>query len=319
MRPASAARLLRLYPAGWRARYGEEFAALLEEHPSSFKTLLDVLRSAVEAHMNPLDSNSRQPAALGAWVWCAWMLAMAAGMNLCGMVDDSPLVAAMNGSWLLAGSWSGIEIGSVLAGAAILLAGLPLAWSVLHYALQARRRDVLFRLAFPLAATLVFATWVAAVSLWTGGHWGASPWAEAFSRPDWAAVTFRWPTGVISAALLLLWFGGSAVSITQAMRRSEFPALRISLPGARVELQPLRFAAPLAKWAAGGIALMLISVTLWGLAASRQAAAAFHASRGPLGLSAPATWLLSLLLFGAAALFSVRAAWRARALRFDAE
>ena len=319
MTPAAASRLLRFYPSGWRQRYGSEFAALLEEHPFSLKTLIDVLRSATEAHMSPLNSSQREPAALGARVWCAWMLALPAGLLLCGMVDDSPLVAAMAGNSFLANSWNAIEAGCVLAGAAILLAGLPLAWSVLHYALQARRRDILLRMAFPLLATLQFATWVAAVMAWTHGHWGASPWAEAFSRPDWPAESFRWPTGVITAVLLLLWFAGSAVSIAQAMRRSGFPALRLALPGVRVELQPLRFAASLAKWAAAGIALMLVSVALWGWTASRQAGEAFRACRGPLGLSAPGTWLLSLILFSGAAVLSLRAAWRARGLRFDTE
>ena len=41
---------LRLYPRAWRRRYGEEFAALLEQVPASPAVLLDVLRGAVDAH-----------------------------------------------------------------------------------------------------------------------------------------------------------------------------------------------------------------------------------------------------------------------------
>jgi hypothetical protein len=318
MTPAAASRLLRLYPAAWRQRYGDEFAALLEDHAFSFRTLLDVLWSAAEARLDPPDPGQREPAALGAWMWWAWMLALAAGMVLYGMVDDSPLSAPHAGS-LLQGSWLGIEMGATLAGAAILLAGLPLAWSLLRYAVSAGRRDLLLRLAFPFAAALAFAGWVTAVVVWTGGHWGASPWAVAFFRPDWPAAGFRWTTASISAGLLVLGLAGSAVSVAQAMRRSDFPALRVSGPGARVELQPLRFAAALAPWAAAGMLLMLVSAASWGLAAIRHATTAFQASSGPLGLGAFATWLLSLMLFAAAAALSARSAWRARSLRFDAE
>ncbi len=49
---AIAARLVRLYPDGWRKRYGEEFVALLEHDPPSLATFVNVLLSAVEAHMD---------------------------------------------------------------------------------------------------------------------------------------------------------------------------------------------------------------------------------------------------------------------------
>jgi hypothetical protein len=39
--------LLALYPRRWRARYGDEFAALLEETPLTVAAVVDVLRHAV--------------------------------------------------------------------------------------------------------------------------------------------------------------------------------------------------------------------------------------------------------------------------------
>jgi hypothetical protein len=44
-------RLLRLYPAEWRARYGEEFEALLEQQRVSLGTVLDVLAGALDSHL----------------------------------------------------------------------------------------------------------------------------------------------------------------------------------------------------------------------------------------------------------------------------
>jgi hypothetical protein len=44
--------LLRLYPAAWRARYGDEFDALLAERPLAPFDVADVLLGAVDAHVH---------------------------------------------------------------------------------------------------------------------------------------------------------------------------------------------------------------------------------------------------------------------------
>ncbi|HWE53680.1 MAG TPA: hypothetical protein VG273_28075 [Bryobacteraceae bacterium] len=44
--------LIRLYPATWRARYGEEFEALLEDSPAGFSSLFDLLKGAVKMQLN---------------------------------------------------------------------------------------------------------------------------------------------------------------------------------------------------------------------------------------------------------------------------
>ena len=45
--------ILRLYPRAWRDRYGEELAALLEEHPASWSDQLDLIRGALDARLHP--------------------------------------------------------------------------------------------------------------------------------------------------------------------------------------------------------------------------------------------------------------------------
>jgi hypothetical protein len=42
--------LLALHPRAWRARYGEEFTALLESSPVTPAVVLDVLRNAARQH-----------------------------------------------------------------------------------------------------------------------------------------------------------------------------------------------------------------------------------------------------------------------------
>jgi hypothetical protein len=46
--------ILRLYPAAWRRRYGEELSDLLDEMPSTAATTVDLLRGAATLHMRAL-------------------------------------------------------------------------------------------------------------------------------------------------------------------------------------------------------------------------------------------------------------------------
>src|ERR1700761_4485322 len=120
------------------------------------------------------------------------------------MVDDSPLLAAMDHSSIFAASWMVIEAGCGLAVAAIVIAGLPLAWSIGLCAVRERRRGVYLRLAIPLISAFVPVAWMASVLILTRGPWAASPWAVGLSRADWPSEYVRWITGSISAVLLVL-------------------------------------------------------------------------------------------------------------------
>jgi hypothetical protein len=45
--------LLRLYPRAWRRRYEGEFAAVLEQNPTSCRLVLDIILGAIDAHLWP--------------------------------------------------------------------------------------------------------------------------------------------------------------------------------------------------------------------------------------------------------------------------
>jgi hypothetical protein len=309
----TALRLVHLYPRCWRTRYEQEFVALLEQHPFSFKTFANVLWSAGEAHMQAVISQERNQGIIVGSVWSAWMTAVVACLILYGMVDDSPLQAAMNQSSTFATSWKIIQAGCVFAASAIVVAGLPLAWSMGLYAVRERRHGVYLRLAIPFISLFALVGWVAAVLIFTGGHWAASPWAVAFSRPDWPSDSVRWITGSISAVLLVLGCFASAASVSQLVRGSQFPDLRIAFHGVSVKVSPLSFAAALAPWAAAGIFVMLTGVVIWGYTAIRLWAMVFRSLSGPLGLSGLASWILSTVILGFAAAISAQAAWHSRA------
>ena len=75
-------RLVRLYPQAWRDRYGDEFAALLEERPPTAGDVLDTLRGALDAHLHPTVGAS-EPAP---WTHrLPGLLALTAGLLLSGL------------------------------------------------------------------------------------------------------------------------------------------------------------------------------------------------------------------------------------------
>lgn len=58
--------LVRLYPASWRARYGEEFLALLEERPVGPFDVADVVLGALDARLHVRGHAADSPAVRGA-------------------------------------------------------------------------------------------------------------------------------------------------------------------------------------------------------------------------------------------------------------
>jgi hypothetical protein len=56
--------LLKLYPRAWRARHGDEMLALLEQHGAGWRTQLDLLRGAVDAHII-IRRHDMHPVAIG--------------------------------------------------------------------------------------------------------------------------------------------------------------------------------------------------------------------------------------------------------------
>lgn len=248
------------------------------------------------------------PAQTGSMIWGAWMAALPAGLILYAVVADSPFVASMESNRFFFASWVAIQIGALLAGAAIALGGAPVLWSALRDAVSNHRRDILLSFALPVGAVSALIGWIVAIVIWTGGRWAPLPWTVQFSNPGWPAENVRWVAGSITAALMIVAFTGSAIGVARILRRSRLQDIGISLPGARLTVAPMRFAGFLAPFAAAGFAIMFFGALGWGVQASRDAA--FHSRLGPLGLTSSSTWLVSVALFAASAGFAVRAARR---------
>jgi hypothetical protein len=85
-------RLLGLYPEPWRARYGDEFLALLEDRPPSLRERLDIVRGALDAHMDPqipAPEQVKDRAGLGALAgFVLFYIALAIALNGPEHVDE---------------------------------------------------------------------------------------------------------------------------------------------------------------------------------------------------------------------------------------
>lgn len=67
-------RLLHLYPKRWRARYGAEVSALLDESPPDWRDRLDLVAGALDAHLHPIAAPA-WPIAAAAIAGLAWTFA----------------------------------------------------------------------------------------------------------------------------------------------------------------------------------------------------------------------------------------------------
>lgn len=108
MRPVIAL-LLRLYPARWRARYGDEFATLLAERPLGPFDVADVLLGALDAHLHLRGLGS----------WSEHRRGFPMSLRLGGFA------AVAGGALILTGwVWSGIDPADTDLGVWLFLAGI---------------------------------------------------------------------------------------------------------------------------------------------------------------------------------------------------
>ena len=287
MNPKLAHLLTRLYPSAWRKRYGEEFQTFLELGPSNVRIAMNVVWSALYERVSlwgGFGMTRIQQALILMMYGC--LTAITGGVNLYWTVDDNPLVAAMQTHFTWFASWNVIGAGSILMFIAVSIMGLPIFLAIFRFAYAAQRRDIMLRLAFPPCAAALVILWFAAVLFVTGGHWVPLPWAVAGNGPGWPPVDVRWLLGFITLVLLIVALVASAITLKQAISRSECldQVLRnIKIPGLVV---------------AGSIVIMVAGVVVWGLFANQYAQTDFYAhSGGLLDMTTFNSWTISLVLF----------------------
>jgi hypothetical protein len=245
----SAARLVRCYPAAWRARYGEEFTELLladiAERPRSWRRACDVARSGLLARLaglgltshalDPSDQIRASLATLGCAVAAFLLFGVAMLTQLAiGWQWASPHTAATTSGTLIMLAGAG---GVVLLA---LLGGVPLAWCAVAGLTRQRRGKIGWPAGLVLAGG--GGLWIGAhhfQNAWPGtggtaGHGGLVPggaaafgWASTLSVSSyWAhpAALHRFPgpelAWMAASPIALLCLAGGAAAILRRQRMS---------------------------------------------------------------------------------------------------
>jgi len=134
--------LLRLYPARWRARYGDEFCVVLEERPLGPFDVADVLLGALDAHLHlrGLAAASQHQRGFAMSLRIGGYAAIVGGLLwFIALALNAINDGAESGAW-----WVGIVIVVATITTLVALIGLS--------AFQARRHQVLIWAAFAIPA-----------------------------------------------------------------------------------------------------------------------------------------------------------------------
>lgn len=100
--------MLRLYPRGWRRRYGGEVTALVASEPRSFRLFLDLLAGAIDARLNPQWTPADTPAGTKG------NDPMISIRRLCATSGFPPADRKRSSAWLIGGSLGFVLLSLVL-------------------------------------------------------------------------------------------------------------------------------------------------------------------------------------------------------------
>lgn len=183
--------LLRLYPARWTARYGDEFAAVLEERPLGPFDVADVLLGALDAHVHLRGLGAASHHAKG----------FAMSIRIGGY---AAIVSGLLWLYILVGNAinDGAESGAPFIGIVLVVATVTtLAALVGLSAFQSRRHPVLVWVAFALPAIGAVVGLLGMVAAVVGGDSDA---AIVGDLTPWMISTIGLLTLLVGSALFAL-------------------------------------------------------------------------------------------------------------------
>ena len=286
--------LLRLYPASWRARYGDEFAALLDDYPLTLFSLLDVLLGALDAHIAPLDTDGRilrmiqRPRRTAIVVFCAYIAFVLAGMSYQQSIEDD--LRTLNGPHPdISLAYHIVFFVAPLSLLAVLAGGAPIGLVAILRALRNRRWDILALFVVPPVA----------LAVWLG-------WTLIIGRvilPPNPGAGIRQP---LNGALFLSWGG---LFVLAAIASSAAVSIAVS----RSALSPslYRFALGPAAAATVTMLVMLGAVVAWGLLVRAQLPSYMAQWNTPLHWPEAWTWIAEIVVMSVATLVAAIALIRA--------
>jgi hypothetical protein len=241
--------VVRLYPVWWRARYGEEFLALLDESGSGPGYLLDVLRGAADARLRGDRGESLdvcQRGALGSALCTAAALAPITALFL-RVPEDARLVDAAGRHPLVALSLAVVMLG-VVATAVFALSGTVM---VCILALREAHRTHTHGLTAALAAVGVGVLLLIVAETVLGVSYASL--TQAQRQGETTTVAREVAVGVW-AALCVLSLAVSAAGLRRAARRTQFA------------IEDARTAGALARAITWSAVIVLAGSVVWGAA-----------------------------------------------------
>jgi hypothetical protein len=287
-----ARRPIRLYPRAWRERYEEEFVALIEQRPASFRDALDVALGVLDAWLRPQVEGRKvviyrmRSSVLGV-LW-AWVGVVVAGVGFQKMTEYEDFVRVARQNMTVGAAFDTVVVGAVLALAAVLVGGMPIVLAALREAIAEGRKDVPLLLCVPPLSLAAFVGYVLLVG-----------------KVVCSVVGCLTVHSLVNVALFLSIAGAfvlaavaSAASVSVAVRRSEV--------GERL----YRFALYLAALATLAMVVVLAATVSWGVALWVQAPALFAGDDGILATPTSATWLVILAVMGGSTCAAVAAVVR---------
>ena len=265
--------LLRLYPQAWRARYEEEFLALLDACPFSLWTIWDVCLGAIDARLHFTDVTGRmlpfmnRLRAASITVFCAYISLVVAGLAYGKMVEYDDFQNLINNDPQVRFSYYALYTGAIIALLAVLVGGLPIAWAAARYAYANRRWRLLSLFAVPPVSFVIWMGYtLIAVSRMADNH---------VPRP--LPERLLLPGAFIGLFLLAAIASTAAVSII--VQRSQ------------VSEKLFRFARIPAVITTLGMALVLVSIIFWGIATRAADPALFSENNGILATNTTLSWV----------------------------
>ena len=288
-----AAGLLRLFPAPWRTRYGDEFRELLGQTGISAGVAFDVLVCAVDARLHP-STNMRMPLMTERLrhhelvIFFCWVIVAVAGSGFAKLTDDPPLRPLyLDGVIPLSGlAYDIVLISALVSLVGLLIAGVPIAAAIAFDAFRRRRWSQLCLLATPVVAVLAWLGVTAAIS----------------------AIPFSVADDVPKTLMLGVWLGAGCLAVAVSCI-----ALAVAARNSTIDARMYRRAVNPARVAVAGMVGVTVALIAWGLALFVSDSYDFFGFSGLLATSTALSWGLLATAAAAATLVALRSLLRLRA------
>jgi hypothetical protein len=283
--------LLYLYPQVWRARYGEEFLALLEACPFSVWMLWDICLGAIDAHLHLEVVMGRSFGVMNrlrtteVMVFCAYIGLAVAGLAFGKMVEYDDFQALLSSNTGVAITYWTLYGGALAALLAVLVGGLPLAYAAVRYAVTTKRWGLLSLFAVPpisLAVWLGYLFLIIALQL-ANNNLLATPLLLQ----------------VVVVGLFAGLFGLAAITSTAAVS--------LAILQSTISEKLFRFARIPAVLTALAMVVMVVAVLVYGLLARAANPPLFAGDNGVLATNTTLSWLAILATMALATAVAVAA------------